>query len=166
MHLNKDPPLKKQLDGCQFAEIDCLYCEEKKQRQYIQIHQNEHCMKRPFSCEYCHDYESNFDDVIHNHWPVCGFHPVRCPNECGSFPQSQKLDGHVADECPLMTISCDFVHVGCVVKQPRKDMPEHVRENLLTHTSLLAVSHAGLQADCNELKIETRTDCPVTRDED
>ena len=148
VHLNKDPPSDKQLTGCQFADIDCLYCEEKQQRQYIQGHQNEHCTKRPFGCEHCHDFESNFDDVIHNHWPVCGFHPVRCPNECGSFPQRQNLDSHVAKECPLTTTSCDFVHVGCAVKLARKDMPEHLRENLLTHTSLLAVSHANL-ASCN-----------------
>ena len=32
VHLNKDPPPEKQLEGCQFAKIDCLYCEEKKQR--------------------------------------------------------------------------------------------------------------------------------------
>ena len=168
VHLNNDPPPEKQLDGCQFAEIDCLYCEDIQQRQYIQGHQNENCMKRPFSCEYCHDYESNFDDVIRNHWPECGFHPVRCPNDCGSFPQRQNLDSHVADECPLTTINCDFAHVGCVVKLPRKDMPEHLKENFLVHMSLLAVSHdrlqenhttlsARLQADCNELKAENQT---------
>ena len=157
VHLNKDPPPEKHLDGCQFTKIDCLYCEEKQQRQYIQVHQNEQCMKRPFSCEYCHDYESNFDDVIHNHWPVCGFHPVRCPNECGSFPQRQNLDSHVADECPLTTISCDFVHVGCGVKLPRKDMPEHLRESFLVHTSLLAVSHAKQQAQIVELVAENDT---------
>ena len=157
VHLNKDPPPEKQLNGCQFAEVDCLYCEEKQQRQYIHGHQNENCMKRPFSCEYCHDYESNFDDVIHNHWPVCGFHPVRCPNECGSFPQRQNLDSHVANECPLTTISCDFHHVGCAVKLPCKDMPEHVREKFLLHMSLLAVSHAKLQAQISELVIENDT---------
>ena len=157
VHLNKDPPPEKQLTGCQLIKIDCLYCEEKQQRQYIQGHQNENCMKRPFSCEYCHDYESNFDDVIHKHWPVCGSHPVRCPNECGSFPQRQNLDSHVADECPLTTISCDCIHVGCGVKLPRKDMPEHLRENLLTHTSLLAVSHAKQQAQISELVAENTT---------
>ena len=144
MHLNADSPPEKQLNGCQFAEIDCLYCEEKKQRQYIQVHQNKHCMKRPFSCEYCHDFESNFDDVIHNHWPVCVFHSVRCPNECGSFPQRQNLDSHVADECPLTIISCDFAHLSCGMKFPRKDMPKHLRENFLVHMSLLAASHAKL----------------------
>ena len=151
VHLNKDPPPEKRLTGCQFAEIDCLYCEEKQQRQYIQVHQNEQCRKRLYSCEYCHDYESNFDDVIHNHWPVCGFHPVRCPNECGSFPQHQNRDSHIADECPMTTISCDFINVGCAVKLPRKDMPEHLRENFLVHMSLLAASHAKLMDDNRSL---------------
>ena len=152
LHLNKDPTPEKQLDGCQFAEIACLYCEEKQQRQYIQGHQNENCMKRPFSCEYCHGYESNFDDVIHNHWPVCGFHPVRCPNECGSIPKRYNLDRHFAKACPLTTIRCDFVHVGCRVKRPRKDMPEHLREKFLVHMSLLAVSHAKLTAKNDSLQ--------------
>ena len=39
------------------------------------------CDKRPFSCEHCNEYESTYDDVINNHWPVCGCHPVHCPNE-------------------------------------------------------------------------------------
>ena len=137
MHLNADSPPEKQLDGCQFAEIDCLYCEEKKQRQYIQVHQNKHCMKRPFSCEYCHDFESNFDDVIHNHWPVCVFHSVRCPNECGSFPQRQNLDSHVADECPLTNISCDQCSV------------------VKLHAENVAIFDK-LQAECNELKIKNQ----------
>ena len=61
-----------------------------------------------------------------------------------TYPPSEKRH----NGCPRTTISCDFVHVGCVVKLPRKDMPEHLRENLLTHTSLLATSHANL-ASCN-----------------
>ena len=171
VHLNNNPPPDKQLNGCRFTAIDCLYCEEKQQRQYIQVHQNEQCMKRPFSCEYCHDYESNFDDVIHNHRPVCGFHPVHCPNRCIAFPQRQNLDSHVAKECPLTNISCDFHHVGCAVKYPRKDMPKHLREKVLVHMSLLAASHARLQeihttlsanyaelqADCSEVKIENQS---------
>ena len=156
VHLNKDPPPEKQLDGCQFADIKCLYCEEKKQRQHVQVHQNEQCTKRPFSCEYCKEYKSHHDNIIYNHWPVCGSHPVRCPNECGLFLQRRKLDTHVANECPLTTISCDFQHIGCAVKQPRKDMPEHLRENLLTHTSLLAVSHAKQQAQIVQLTNENR----------
>ncbi len=76
---------------------------------------------------------------------MCGSFPVPCPNQCGSTIQRQNIDSHVADECPLTTINCDFHHVGCAVKLPRQDMPEHQRENLLTHISLLATSHAKQQ---------------------
>ncbi|XP_064384962.1 TNF receptor-associated factor 4-like [Halichondria panicea] len=145
-HLNTDPLPEKQLNGCSFVEIDCLYkCGDELQRRHIQNHQTNCCPKRPFDCEYCHDYESTVDDVTNNHWPVCGSFPVPCPNQCGSNFQRQNKNSHVADECPLTTINCDFHHVGCAVKLPRQDMPEHLRENLLTHISLLASSHAKQQ---------------------
>ncbi len=156
-HLNTDPQPEKQFEGCQFVEIYCFYeCENYQQRRYIQTHQNDDCPKRPFGCEHCHDYKSTYDNVTNNHWPVCGSFPVLCPNQCGSTIQRQNLDSHVADECPLTTINCDFHHVGCAVKLPRQDMPEHLRENLLTHISLLATSHAKQQDKITSQEAEIR----------
>ncbi len=150
-HLNNDPLPEKQLEGCGFVEFDCLYnCGDKLQRRHNKNHQTDRCRKLPFDCEYCHNYESTVYDVTNNHWPVCGFFPVPCPNQCGSPLQRQNLDSHVADECSLATINCDFHHVGCAVKLPRQDMPEHLRENLLSHISLLATSHAKQQAQINK----------------
>ena len=83
--------------------------------------------------------------------------PVPCPNQCGSTIQRQNVDSHVADECPLITINCDFHHVGCAVKLLRQDMPEHLRENLLTHISLLATSHAKQQDKINRLEAKKNT---------
>ncbi len=57
------------------------------------------------------------------------------------------IDSHVANECPLTTINCDFHHVGCAVKLPRQDMPEHVNSSLSAHMSLLATSHAKLMLE-------------------
>ena len=153
-HLNTDPSKEKHLDGCRFAEIDCLYCDKKMQRQYIQTHQIEHCSKRPFTCTHCHDYESTYDNVIHKHWPVCGSYLVRCQNGCGSFPQRQNLNNHVAKECPLTTINCDFFHVGCEVKLPRNDMSKHLQENLVIHTFLLATKVAMQQIEITDLKAQ------------
>ena len=154
-HLNKSPMPGKELDGCQFVEIDCLYeCGDKLQRQYMPSHLTENCPKRPFSCEHCHNYESTYDDVIHNHWPVCGSFPVHCPNKCGLELPRQNIDSHIDNECPLTTINCTFFQVGCKVKHPRKDMPEHLRENHLTHMSLLATSYAKQQAEIIEYQVE------------
>ncbi len=156
-HLNTDPQPGKQLDGCLFVEIDCMYsCGNHQQRRYIQNHQIKDCPKLPFSCEYCNDYKFTYDDVINNHWPVCGSFPVPCPNECGSTLQRQNIDSHFADECPLTTINCDFHHVGCAVTLTQQDMPEHLRENLLTHISLLATSHAKQQDEIASLKTENK----------
>ncbi len=84
-HLNTDPQPEKQLDGCQFVEIDCIYnCRNHQQRRYIQNHQIKDCPKRSFGCEHCHYYKSTYDDVTNNHWPVCGSFPIPCPNQCGS----------------------------------------------------------------------------------
>ena len=152
-HLNTDPLPEKQLNGCSFVEINCLYkCGDELQRRDIQNHQTDRCPKRPFNCEHCHNYESTVDDVTNNHWPVCGSFPVPCPNQCGSTIQRQNIDSHVADECPLTTINCDFHHVGCAVKLSRQDMLEHLRENLPTHVSLLASSHVKQQDDLAEQK--------------
>ena len=159
-HLNTDPEPEKQLDGCQFVEIDCIYnCGNHQQQRYIQKHQIKDCPKRPFGCEHCHDYKSTFDDVTNNHWPVCGSFHVPCPNQCGSTIQCQNINSHVADECPLglTTINCDFHNVGCAVKLPRQNMPEHLRENLLTHISLLATSHAKQQDKIIRLEAENNT---------
>ena len=150
-HLNTDPLPEKQLNGCLFVEINCLYnCRDELQRRDIKNHQTDRCPKRPFNCEHCHNYESTVDDVTNNHWPVCGSFPVPCPNECGSTLQRQNKNSHVADECPLTIINCDFHHVGCAVKLPRQDMPEHQKENLLIHISLLTTSHAKHQAQINK----------------
>ena len=95
-----------------------------------------------------------YDDVIHNHWPVCCCYPVQCPNKCGAFSERQKLDDHVGKECPLTVIECDFHYAGCEVRLPRRNMPEHLKDGLVAHFSLLAVSHK-LQQD--EIQVYQKT---------
>ena len=151
-HLNLSPKSDKQLEGCEYSEIECTYCSELIKRCRLSIHQTDLCPKRSFSCEYCHTYVSNYEEVVNNHWPVCGYHPVQCPNECGISLERQVLENHVARDCPKTNIDCDFHHVGCDVKLPRKDMPAHLNENLVTHMSLQARSHIALQTKLNVLR--------------
>ena len=107
-------------------------------------HKNELCDKRPFSCEYCGDYESTYNDVIHNHWPMCDYRPIQCPNECGAFLR-QNIDGHIQEECPLTVIECQFHYAGCEVRFLRVDMQDHLNDCLIEHFSMLAVSHKRQQ---------------------
>ena len=141
-HLNEDPVTGKELEGCQFVEIGCPYkCRDQFQRQQMPQHQTE-CTKRPFSCYHCHNYESNYDDVIHNHWPVCGSFLITCPNECGVELPRQKMN--IEHECPLEIIKCDFHDVGCTVKLPRGNMPEHLETNRVQHLEYKVAAQADI----------------------
>ena len=153
-HLNNLQTGDTQLDGCKFVEVKCNYCSDVISRSKFLYHTNELCDKRPFSCEYCSNYKSTYDDVIHNHWPVCGCHPVRCPNECGAFPQRQNLKNHIDKDCPLALMECEFCYAGCEVKLPRRNMPDHLKDELVAHLSMLAASHKQQQEELKSLNIK------------
>ena len=153
-HLNMNPSNIDQFMGCNFAEIKCDYCYIFLTRGELLYHKISLCDKRPFSCKYCNDYTSTYNDVIHNHWPVCACHPVHCPNACGAIPQRQNLECHVAKSCPLTVVECEFHYTGCEVRLPRRNMPDHLKDGLVTHFSLLAVSHKRQQEEIKTLKKE------------
>jgi hypothetical protein len=74
---------------------------------------------------------------------------VKCPNECGKTQQRQYIDNHIAKNCPLTVIDCDFSFVGCDKRLARKDMPAHLNGNTVTHLSM-QVAHYKM----NVLRLE------------
>ena len=147
-HLNEDPELGEHcLVGCDFAKVECIHCSEHFQRRFVANHQLNECPCRPFSCEYCGDFQSDYEDVTTNHWHSCGFYPVPCPNECGVSPERQNLDDHVSRSCPFAVVNCDFHYAGCEVRLPVKEMPTHIAKNMVAHISLLATNGRKLLAE-------------------
>jgi len=147
-HLNLNSvTMETELEGCQYAKVKCSFCAETITRNRLHHHKSELCNKRPFSCEHCNEYESTYGDVINNHWPVCGCHPVYCPNKCGAFPRRKDVDGHVNQVCPLTVIDCDFSYAGCEVRLPRGEVATHLKDDMVKHFSLLAISHKKQQKD-------------------
>ena len=155
-HLNLNPSQQNQLQGCQLSKIKCLHCSEVVLRSDIEDHQNNQCPRRPFSCEYCKEFDSSYEEVTINHWPVCGSYPVPCTNKCGETLQRQNLESHITNDCPLTIINCDFQHVGCEVRLPRKDMPEHLRESVVDHLSKMSTSYKKLMSDLDEQKLQAQ----------
>ena len=138
-HLNENPSPEEQLTGCGFVEVECKHgCGEWYERFFIDTHQNEECLQRPYSCEYCEECNSTFEDVTEIHYAMCGKYPVTCPNKCQNDPFEQsKIEYHLNDECPLTEVSCPFAYAGCEVKLPRKDMSGHTTD-ISVHFPLLA----------------------------
>ena len=156
-HLNEDPSPENQLTGCQFVEVGCVHgCGERFQRRHIPSHQDEKCPERPYSCEYCHEYESTFADVTQDHYLDCEMYPVPCPNKCQEAPfERQNVENHVKDECPLTEIHCPLHYAGCGVRLPRKDMPDHMSDTV-THMTLLATVTQSMQQNIEDLKKENQ----------
>ena len=137
-HLNENSSPEEQLTGCGFVEVECKHgCGEWYERHFVDTHQNEECPQRPYSCEYCKEYDCTFKDVM-VHYDKCAKYPVMCPNKCQDDPLwRSKIEDHLNDDCPLIEVSCPFAYAGCEVKLPRKDMPGHTAD-ISIHFPLLA----------------------------
>ena len=155
-HLNSNPTKDKQLEGCRFAQIQCLYCSELFQRLTIGAHQSDQCLKRPFSCEYCKNFDSCYEDVTVKHWSDCGSYPVPCPNQCGDTLQRHNVNKHITDECILTNTGCDFQHFGCEVRIPRQLMPLHLQESMINHMLLQAAHSKQVEAKVIQLEEENK----------
>ena len=154
-HLNPSPSSENQLTGCQFVEIECMQgCEEWFERRHISTHQTEQCTERPYSCQYCKDYDSTFVEVTEVHYTDCGDYPVNCPNNCQEEPlKRQALESHLENDCPLETIDCLFQYAGCEAQFPHKDMPEHMKDTA-THLTLPASVTHSLVKENQQLREE------------
>ena len=135
VHLNLSPVMRYQSNGCQFVDIQCMYCSEIFPRCEVSDHHSQ-CPRRPFSCEFCQNYDSHYSDVSINHWPVCGFYPLICPNNCNEYISRQSLKDHIANDCRMTVIVCDFKPFGCKEKLPRKEMQTHMKNSVAAHESL------------------------------
>ena len=150
-HLNDDIRLDNyKSSGCPFLQLKCCYCSKEFKRQYVLEHEKNKCLKRPYKCDTCNEFESTYEAVTTEHVNICPCGLVPCPNDCGVVElQRKNLDDHLATTCPLEMVSCSFSYAGCKEKLPRKDMPAHISDSLVVHMSLQALNH---QKELNELK--------------
>ena len=151
-HVNLDSGVDIRATGCPFALLDCDFCNEPIMRQEFKKHQAEECLQRAFSCSFCNDHHSTYEDVTTKHWPVCPFRPAPCPNKCGVHPKQQHLDAHLKKDCPLEITDCTFSFAGCTERMTRKDIPAHISENLAAHVILQATIHQKQLDKINELE--------------
>jgi len=116
-------------DGCQFVEVTCSNdCGKYKQRQYLNSHVEDKCVRRKVNSQYCHiTGEHQFIEGEHN--KQCPNFPIPCPNRCkaDNLPRKE-LDKH-RKICPFKQISCPY-DCGKMVQQQYLAM--HVKMKCLT----------------------------------
>lgn len=141
---------------CLWSEIECEYkCGLHCKRRDAVGHQLV-CPCRPFTCRYCGDYSSHYGNVVNNHWPICAKYPVFCPNDCGRELARALVQKHVADECPLTNVDCEFVYAGCKTNIQRKDMGTHLAAEVGSHLMLVSLINRQLLLSNQQLMEENK----------
>ena len=123
-------------DGCHYEEVKCSNeCGKMIQRQYLTSHVETECPRREVNCQYCHD-TGEHQFIEGQHKEECPKLPLPCPNNCevGSVPR-EDMEAH-RKECPLEMIQCEYYSVGCEVRMARKDQKEHRREKVEDHLTM------------------------------
>ena len=134
-HLN---PVER-IGECLFASVGCIYgCGHRDIRCKLPDHEISLCPKRPYSCDYCNNYESTCEDVTERHWKVCNMYIIPCPNECKvRYLVRGKLSQHLAEECELEEISCPFAWAGCTTKVCRSKLSSHTDSECSSHLTMV-----------------------------
>ena len=124
---------------CEYADIPCpLKCEKKIERNKLEDHTANECVKRDYVCPYC-AFKAPYEIIANIHWPECTYFPLPCPNQCGVTCERPTMEDHTKI-CPLQEIECEFKHVGCEGKFRREKEEEHIKEAVQTHLTMMAAA--------------------------
>ena len=121
---------------CLFEVVCCPNdCGESLQRQYLTSHVETECPRRRVNCQYCND-EGEYQFIEGQHKEECPKFPIQCPNKCEiKSIFRDEIEEH-RGICPLEIIQCDYHIIGCKAKMARKDIHTHKQETMEKHLSL------------------------------
>ena len=141
-------------DSCQFEEVKCSNeCGKMIQRQYLTSHVETECPRRKVNCQYCHD-TGEHQFIEGQHKEECPKLPLPCPNKCeaGSVPR-EDMEAH-RKACPLEMIQCEYYSVGCEVKVARKDKEKHENEQMKEHLMMTKTKLDDIQHELTDTKTQ------------
>ena len=130
---------------CPMVIIDCfMNCGKTLERWYLNTHVKTYCPCRKVNCQYCHDRgERQFIEGLHK--KLCPKLPQLCPNYCKVNEIARdEIEEHISI-CPLQIIKCKYHVVGCDAVMVRKDQNKHNKEMMEEHLSLSVTNLAAKQ---------------------
>ena len=128
-----------QSGDCLYVDVECpSHCDQRVQKRNIQNHLSQECPLREYTCTHC-NFKASYKVVSEDHWGVCPYLPVQCPNRCGVTCERQDLEDHMKI-CDKEELECCFSHAGCQGRFLREDEERHMEENVKKHLSLMATT--------------------------
>ena len=152
-------------EGCKFEEVTCSNdCGKCLQRRYLTSHVEDECVRRKVDCQYCHN-SGEHQFIEGKHKKQCPKFPVACPNKCkvGNVPRGE-VEEH-KKKCPLEQIQCEYHVVGCEEKMVRKDHKKHNKDMMEQHLFLSVNKVIELGENLAKVKKEstTKTDLALAK---
>ena len=79
---------------CVYVDVDCpSKCNQKVQKCNVDTHLIDHCPNRDYTCPHC-SFKATFREVS-QHFEVCRYYPLMCPNRCGASFERDDLEDHM-----------------------------------------------------------------------
>ena len=123
---------------CVYVNVDCpSECDQKVQKRNVDTHLANHCPNRDYTCPHC-SFKATFQEVS-EHFEVCRYYPLVCPNRCGASFERDVLEDHIK-MCGLQKLQCEFSYAGCGAEFIRDDQKEHMEQNTQKHLALVAAA--------------------------
>ena len=141
-------------DGCQFEEVKCSNeCGKMIQRRYLTSHVETECPRCKVNCQYCHD-TGEHQFIEDQHKEECPKLPLPCPNNCevGSVPRDD-MEAHLIS-CDSEMIQCEYHNVGCEVRMARKDQEKHNKEKMDDHLRMTQTRLIEFEVKLSAVKTE------------
>ena len=99
-------------------------------QKYLTRHVKNEFSRREVNCRYCHD-KGELQFIEGQHKEKCPKLPLPCPNKCkGGIVPREDMKAH-RKECPLELIQCEYYSVGG--KLACKDQENHNKDNMEEH---------------------------------
>ena len=124
-------------DGCKFEGVQCPNeCGKVMLRLYLTNHVKIGCPRRKVNCQYCHD-TGEHQFIEGQHKEECPKLPLPCPNNCevGSVPRDN-MKTH-KKQCVTKMIQCEYYNMGCRARIPYKDEEKHRKEKMEEHLLMI-----------------------------
>ena len=136
--------------NCVYVDVDCPKgCQQKVQKHSMESHLSNKCPNREYICPHC-SFKATFREVS-EHFEVCRYYPLVCPNRCGATFERDELADHMK-MCSLEKLKCEFSYAGCEEEFIRDKQQEHMELNTQKHLALMAAAIAGISKTIEQQK--------------
>ena len=144
----------RRVGDCGFELVTCTHagCNSMHKRNNIDKHESNNCELRPYECPYCSQ-KSTYKQVTTEHFEICEYYPVGCPNQCNLVLNRKTVKMHLQTECPYEPVACELHWAGCSEMPLRQNVKKHVSEKICEHYTML---EAASKSTIEKLKDENK----------